>query len=47
LLSVFPAQKRDLLGIFAQAGEREAEVGLHVLALKVQADQWPSDQMGG
>ena len=46
LLGIFPAQKRDLLGIFAQAGEREAEVGFHVLALKVQADQRPSDQMG-
>jgi hypothetical protein len=31
----FAAQKGDLLGVFAQAGEREAEVGFHVLPLEI------------
>ena len=46
LLCGFAVQKRHLLGIFAQAGQREAEVGFHVLTLKIQADQRASDQMG-
>ena len=38
-------QQRDLLGVFAQPSEREAVVGFHVLALKIEFDQRPPDQM--
>jgi hypothetical protein len=43
LLCGFAVQQRHLLGIFAQAGKREAEVGFHMLALKIQADQRTPD----
>ena len=43
LLCGFAVQKRHLLGVFAPAGEREAEVGFHVLTLKIQADERASD----
>ena len=46
LLCGFAVQKRNLLGEFAQAGEREAEVGFHVLTLKIQIDERASDQVG-
>ena len=37
LLGMLAAEQRHLLGVFAQAGEREAEVGLDVLALEIEA----------
>jgi hypothetical protein len=45
LLCVFAVQKRHLLGIFAQAGKREAKIGFHMLTLKIQADQRAPDEM--
>ncbi len=44
-LGILAAQQRNLLGVFAKPGQREAEVGFHVLALEIKADQRATDQM--
>ena len=44
--SAVPCSKAPPLGVFAQVGERKAEVGLHVPTLKIQIDERASDQAG-
>ncbi len=46
MLGRFAAEKCDLLAVFAQAREREAEIRLVALLLEIEADQRAPDQMG-
>ena len=39
-------EQRDLLGVFAQTRQRKAEIGLHVLAFEIDADQGTPDHDG-
>ena len=45
-LGALAVEQRDLLGVFAQPRQREAEVGFHALALEIEPDQRAPDQMG-
>ena len=44
-LPVFALQQRDLLAIFADAGEIETEIRLHLLLLEIERGELVADQL--